>query len=51
MCIIYIYMMVDQNSFVSKRPSFANKNVTFAKLSRTPRLSFAEAHVGQQYLL
>ena len=46
MCIIYIYMMVDQNSFVSKRPSFANKNVTFAKLSRTPRLSFAGPMLG-----
>ena len=45
MYIIYIfqhtYMGFDQNSFTSERPFFANKNVTFAKLSRTPRLSFA----------
>ena len=45
MYIIYIfqntYMGFDQNSFVPERPFFANKNVTFAKLSRTPCLSFA----------
>ena len=34
-------MAVDQNSFIRERPLFANKNVTFAKLSRTPCLSFA----------
>ena len=34
-------MVVDQNSFIPERPFFANKNVTFAKLSRTPCLSFA----------
>ena len=34
-------MVVDQNSFIPERPFFANKNFTFAKLSRTPRLSFA----------
>ena len=38
---IYIYMVVDQNSFIPERPFFANKNFTFAKLSRTPCLSFA----------
>ena len=38
---IYIYMVVDQNSFIAERPFFANKNFTFAKLSRTPCLSFA----------
>ena len=38
---IYIYMVVDQNSFIPERPFFANKSFTFAKLSRTPRLSFA----------
>ena len=27
-------MVVDQNSFVRERPFFANKNVTFAKLSQ-----------------
>ena len=35
-------MVVDQNSFIRERPFLANKNVTFAKLSRTPYLSFAE---------
>jgi len=35
-------MVVDQNSFIRERPFFANKNVTSAKLSRTPYLSFAE---------
>ena len=39
-------MMVDQNSFIRKRPFFANKNVTFAKLSRTPCLSFAGPMLG-----
>ena len=34
-------MGFDQNSFIRERPFFANKNVTFAKLSRTPCLSFA----------
>ena len=44
---ICIYMsMVDQNSFNRKRPIFANKNVTFAKLSPTPRLSFAGPMLG-----
>ena len=38
---ICIYMVVDQNSFIPERPFFANKNFTFAKLSRTPCLSFA----------
>ena len=38
---IYIYVVVDQNSFIRKRPFCANKHVTFANLSRTPRLSFA----------
>ena len=35
------YMVVDQNSFIPERPFFANKNFTFAILSRTPCLSFA----------
>ena len=35
------YVVVDQNSFIPERPFFANKNVTFAKLSRTPCLSVA----------
>ena len=34
-------MMVDQNSFFRERPFFANKNVSFAKLSR----NFRELHV------
>ena len=34
-------MVVDQNPFTPERPFFANKNFTFAKLSRTPCLSFA----------
>ena len=34
-------LVVDQNSFIPERPFFANKNFTFAKLSRTPCLSFA----------
>ena len=38
---IYTYMVVDQNSFIPERPFFANKSFTFAKLSRTPCLSFA----------
>jgi len=38
---IYIYMVVDQNSFIPERPFFANKKNTFAKLSRTPCLPFA----------
>ena len=36
-----LYMVVGQNSFLPERPFFANKNVTFAKLSRIPCLSFA----------
>ena len=36
-----LHMVVDQNSFIPERPFFANKNFTFAKLSRTPCLSFA----------
>ena len=43
------YMGSDQNSFIRERPFFANKNVTFAKLSRTPCLSFAGSI--QQHLL
>ena len=38
---VAIYMVVDQNSFIPERPFFANKKFTFAKLSRTPCLSFA----------
>ena len=34
-------MVVDQNSFNPERPFFANKKITFAKLSQTPCLSFA----------
>ena len=35
------YMAVVLNSFICKRPFFANEKFTFANLSRTPRLSFA----------
>ena len=42
---IYINMVVDQ-SFFRKRPFFGNKNVTFAKLSQTPRLSLAGPMLG-----
>ena len=38
---IYIHMGFDQNSFIRERPFFANQKTTFAKLSRTPCLSFA----------
>ena len=34
-------MVVDQSSFIPERPFFENKHFTFAKLSRTPCLSFA----------
>ena len=43
---IQLYMMVDQNSFIRERPFFANKNVTFAKLSRAPCLSRAGPMLG-----
>ena len=32
--------------FIHRRPVFANKYVTFAELSRTPCLSFAEPMLG-----
>ena len=38
---LYVYVVVDQNSFIPERQFFANKKFTFAKLSRTPCLSFA----------
>ena len=38
---IYIIFMV-----IHQWPFFANKNVTFAKLSRTPRLSFVGPMLG-----
>ena len=34
-------MVINPDSFICKRPFFANKKVNFANLSRTPRLSFA----------
>ena len=43
---MFVYMVVDQNSFIREWPLFANKNLTFAKLSRTPCLSFVEAMLG-----
>ena len=39
-------MVADQDFFIRERPFFANKNVTFAKISRTPCLSFAEPMFG-----
>ena len=39
-------MVVDQNSFIRWRPFFENKNVTFAKLSRTPCLSLTGPMLG-----
>ena len=39
-------MVVDQNYFIRKRPFFVNKHVTVAKLSQTPRSSFAEPMLG-----
>jgi hypothetical protein len=47
---MFVYMVVDQNSFIRERPLFANKNLTFAKLSRTPCLSFAEPMLGNHDL-
>ena len=38
---LYIYVTVDLNSLICKRPFFVNKERTFANLSRTPCLSFA----------
>ena len=40
-------LVVDQSSFIRKRPFFANKNVTFPKLLRTSRLSLAGAMLGK----
>ena len=39
--IYWLLIKNDQNSFIPERPFFANKDFAFAKLSRTPRLSFA----------
>ena len=41
-------MVVDKNAFIHKRPFFANKNVTFAKL-QTPRLFFAGPMLANNY--
>jgi hypothetical protein len=35
-----IWRLVDQNSFIRKRPFLANNNITFANLSRTPTFIF-----------
>ena len=48
---IYIYMVVDLNSFVSKRPFFANKKVTFANLSRIHRRALFISRVRESQLL
>ena len=41
---LYIYMVVVQYSCLLKRPFFAKKTLTFAKLSRTLCFSFAGVH-------
>ena len=48
---MYTYMVVDLNSFVSKRPFFANKKVTFANLSRIHRRALFISRVGESQLL
>ena len=47
----YRYVVVDLNSFVSKRPFFANKKVTFANLSRIHRRALFISRVGESQLL
>ena len=44
-------MVVVLNSFVPKRPFFANKKVTFANLSRIHRRALFIAQVGKSQLL
>ena len=39
--LMYVRMVVDLNSFICKGPFLANKDNTFANLSRTPHSSFA----------
>ena len=48
---MYVYMVVVLNSFLSKRPFFANKKVTFANLSRIHRRAVFIAQVRQSQLL
>ena len=48
---IYICMVVDLNSFVSKRPLFANIKVAFANLSRIHRRALFISRVGESQLL
>ena len=44
---IYVWLLIKfKNTFIRKRPFFANKNVPFAKLSQTPRLSLAGPMLG-----
>ena len=43
-------MIIDQNSFLQEWPFFANKQITFAKLSQTPCLSFAEPMLSNNSL-
>ena len=45
------HMVVVLNSFVSKRPFFANKKVTFANLSRIHRRAVFIAQVRKSHLL
>ena len=43
---IYIYMVVVQNSFFSKRPFLAEKKITLSKLSPYSQKTFAGPYVG-----
>ena len=51
LCDLYIHMVVVLNSFVSKRPFIANKQVTFANLSRIHRRAVFIAQVRKSQLL
>ena len=48
---VSVHMVVDLNSFVSKRPFFANKKVTFANLSRIHRRALFISRVRESQLL
>ena len=48
---IYIYVVVDQNSFIPERPFFAYKKFYFRETFANSMFIFRGAHVGQQHLL
>ena len=50
MCVC-VYVVVVLNSFVSERPFFANKKVTFANLSRIHRCALFLAQVRKSLIL